>query len=419
MECWGDAGAQMSADAGRSLVAWPIAIANVEFTDPAQMSTPLVASNTLCIFWNDGIPIGQAFSTVTTGKMQQPVELVPAAGIALAGPRGDLAVACNRATTVSVVICTRDRPADLARCLRSFAQQTRVPDQIVVVDNAPRDDATRQAALSAGVDYVREDRPGLDIARNTGALRATGDIVAYTDDDVVLHPGWLHHIVSAFDHDDIWAVMGLVLPAELATEAQCIFERHWSFGRGFSRRDYGPAFYEATRRRGCPAWEIGAGANMAIRRRVFDIVGLFDERLDVGAAGCSGDSEMWYRILYHGGTCRYEPTAVVSHYHRQTYDALARQIYAYMSGHTAALLVQYERTGEFGNLRRLLLTMPYHYTKAFLRRLIKGRDISNCLLKEEITGCLAGILYYFRASDPPPSTLSLPQHHSPGGRFIL
>jgi GT2 family glycosyltransferase len=390
----------MSVDVGRSLVPWPIAIANVDLADYNQMTTPLVAPNTLCIFWDDEIPVAQVYSAVIDGKMRQPAELAHAGGISCTGPRDDPTVARNPAVTVSVVICTRDRPADLARCLQSFAQQIRVPDQIVVVDNAPRDDATRLATTSAGVDYVREDRPGLDIARNTGALRATGDIVAYTDDDVVLHPGWLQHIVSAFDHDDIWAVMGLVLPAELATEAQCIFERHWSFGRGYTRRDYGPAFYEATRRRGCPAWEIGAGANMAIRRRVFDIVGLFDERLDVGAAGCSGDSEMWYRILHHGGICRYEPTAVVSHYHRQTYDALARQIYAYMSGHTAALLVQYERTGEFGNLRRLLLTMPHHYARALLRRLIKGRDISNCLLKEEIAGCLAGLLYYLRAQRP-------------------
>jgi glycosyltransferase involved in cell wall biosynthesis len=403
----------MSTGASRSLVAWPITIAHVELANSDQMTAPLEASDTLCIFWNNGIPVGQVFGTAIAGKLPQPAELVRASKTSHTGSKNDLADARQRPFTVSVVICTRDRPVDLARCLRSFAQQIRVPDQIVVVDNAPRDDATRLAALAAGVDYVREDRPGLDIARNTGALHATGDIVAYTDDDVVLHPGWLHHIVSAFDHDDIWAVTGLVLPAELATEAQCIFERHWSFGRGFARQDFGPAFYEATRRRGCPAWEIGAGANMAIRRRVFDIVGLFDERLDVGAAGCSGDSEMWYRILHRGGTCRYEPTAVVSHYHRRTYDALSKQIYAYMSGHAAALLVQYERTGEFGNLRRLLLTMPSYYARAFLRRLVKGRDVSNCLLWEEITGCLAGLLYYLRAKRPAaddasPAAASLP-----------
>src|SRR6185503_20142167 len=108
-------------------------------------------------------------------------------------------------------------------------------------------------------DYVREDRAGLDIARNTGAAKSRGEIVAYADDDTILHPSWLQQIENAFDATEIWAVTGLVLPAELETEAQCIFEKVWSFGRGFERRDFGPKFYSDTRRRGSPAWEIGAG----------------------------------------------------------------------------------------------------------------------------------------------------------------
>jgi GT2 family glycosyltransferase len=136
---------------------------------------------------------------------------------------------------------------------------------------------------------------------------------------------------------------------------------------------------------------------MAFRRWVFEGVGLFDERLDVGAAGCSGDSEFWYRILYNGGTCRYEPSAAVFHHHRRELDALARQIRAYMRGHAAALLVQYERTRDLGNLRRLFITLPRYYLGRLMRRAIAGPGYSTRLLKEEIIGCLAGILYYLRA----------------------
>ena len=57
-------------------------------------------------------------------------------------------------------------------------------------------------------------------------------------------------------------------------------------------------------------WKVGAGANMAFRRNVFDLVGLFDERLGAGAAGCSEDSEIWYRILANQLQIRYEPRAV-------------------------------------------------------------------------------------------------------------
>lgn len=164
--------------------------------------------------------------------------------------------------------------------------------------------------------------------------------------------------MAAFDFEEILAVTGLVLPGELETAAQQILECQWGFGRGFVRKDFGPLFYETRRRDGCPVWEIGAGASMAFRRRVFDVAGPFDERLDVGATGCSGDCEFWYRILHHRGTCRYEPKAVAFHYHRRSFEALAGQIRAYMRGRAAALLVQYERTREPGNLKRLFLTLP-------------------------------------------------------------
>ncbi|HEX4637312.1 MAG TPA: glycosyltransferase [Rhizomicrobium sp.] len=302
----------------------------------------------------------------------------------------------ERPSTVSLVICTRDRPRELARCLASLPQQARQPDEIIVVDNASRTRETERICRESRVHYVREDRAGLDIARNTGARASMSEIVAYTDDDVVLHPWWLDRLVRAFDEPQIWAVTGLVLPAELATPAQWHFERYWGFGRGFRRIDFGPAFLEAHRDYGCPTWLIGAGASMAFRRSVFAQVGFFDERLDVGAAGCSGDSEFWHRLLCAGGTCRYEPTVVAFHYHRRDWAGLRKQIRAYMRGHSAALLVQYERSGRKGNLRRLFVSFPQLYTRRLLKRLLSKSDASDLLTREEISGLLSGIWFYAR-----------------------
>ena len=374
------------------------------FVSIVHFSLPLAGSmmhdlppqgRSLSIFWAENRPVAQLWLSPD----QKPEIELPRFVETLAIPPAPAPLR-PAPPSVSVVICTRDRADELARCLVSLPQQTRKPDEIIVVDNASRDDRTRQVALAAGVTYVREDRPGLDIARNTGLLAAKGEIVAYTDDDTELHPYWLERLASAFDRDDIMAVTGLVLPARLDTEAQWLFEDEWSFGRGFDRIDYDQAFYKASRKAGCPAWKIGAGANMAFRREIFDRIGLFDERLDVGAAGCSGDSEYWYRVLAAGYTCRYEPTAVVDHHHRLEMGGLESQIYHYMRGHVAALMVQYERTGDRGNLRRAFLSMPRYYARQAASRIIRGRTSRNRMLGQQVRGAIAGLIFYLRAPRP-------------------
>lgn len=354
----------------------------LHLTLDAQPEAPPPAPG-FSVYWRDDVPVGavKAFNADVSMADRTPL-------------RETIAPLYGEPLPASVIICTRDRPDQLARCLLSLKNQTLAPTEIIVVDNASVDDRTRSVALEAGVRYVREDKPGLDIARNSGAAAASCPIVVYTDDDTVPHPSWLQRMAAAFDEPAIWAVTGQVLPAELETAAQAVFEKAWGLGKGYERRDYGPAFYEQTRRRGCPAWGIGAGASMAFRREVFDRLGGFDERLDVGAAGCSGDSEYWYRILSAGGVCRYEPSAVIYHYHRRDFEGLARQLRAYMRGHVAALLVQYERSGELGNLRRLLLILPRVYARKLSRRLAGVHDSSTCLVGEEIRGVLEGVAYY-------------------------
>jgi glycosyltransferase involved in cell wall biosynthesis len=383
-----------------------VEIVHVDVANLPEQARMAPNETVLAIFWSNDAPVGQVYARADySGRigMQALWRAIRAGGESL--PL-HATVSRDGSQTATIVICTRDRPEALTRCLTSLHAQTRKPDQIVVVDNASRDDRTERAAAMAGVDYVREERTGLDIARNTGAFNATGHIIAYADDDVRLHPRWLERLVSAFDAEEVMAVTGLVLPAELETRAQLIFEQQWGFGRGFCRIDFDSAFFERNRDYGCPVWQIGAGANMAFRRCAFAEVGYFDERLDVGAAGCSGDSEYWYRLLAAGWTCRYEPSAVAFHYHRREYESLARQIFAYMRGHTAALLVQFERHGHQGNLRRTFLTLPTWYAKKAVHRFWHGVDDTNCLLSQEVRGALAGIIYYLRT-----------KWHLPGSRL--
>jgi glycosyltransferase involved in cell wall biosynthesis len=133
-----------------------------------------------------------------------------------------------------VVVCTRERPEQLKRCLGSFQRLSRRPKEILVVDNAPRYEATRRVVAEfSDIRYIREPRAGLDVARNRGICHTSGEIVAFTDDDAIVHRDWIARIRQGFKDPDVMAVTGLVLPAELEAEAQFLFETHWGFGRGY------------------------------------------------------------------------------------------------------------------------------------------------------------------------------------------
>lgn len=331
----------------------------------------------------------------------EPLDLAALRALAMSGPPLEqferlLAARPQRVVPISVVVCTRARPAHLRNCLNALRALRRRPHEIIVVDNAPDTSATREVVEAfPETSYVLEPRPGLDRARNTGVRAARGEIIAFLDDDADAHADWLGALADAFDAPDVALVAGLVLPAELETEAQYVFETRWGLHRGYRPRTFDRTFYLQRRGRGLPVWEIGAGANLAVRRSVLERLGGFDERLDSGAAGVGGDSELCYRVLAAGLDCRYDPRAVVHHHHRRAWSDLERQLFMYMRGHVAALLVQYERYRDGGNLRRLFGTLPRWYGRRLLRRLLR-REASTDSLTIELRGCVAGLGYYLR-----------------------
>jgi glycosyltransferase involved in cell wall biosynthesis len=299
--------------------------------------------------------------------------------------------------SISVVICTRDRPQHLKKCLQSIQNLAHPPDEILVVDNAPSSDATQKlVAQMPGIKYVLERQPGLDFARNAGIHHSICELIAYTDDDVIIHPDWILHLQQAFQNPNVMAVTGLVLAAEINTRSQYIFETYWSFNRGYCPVLYDYQYFQKYQLLGVPTWRIGAGANMAFRRSSFKITGDFDERLDVGAAGCSGDSEMWYRVLAKGFVCRYQPTAVVYHIHRSEMAALHKQLFNYMRGHVTELLIRFERYRHFGNLVRLAL-LPVYFSYLLVFGLRYGKWRYSTLLTE-MSGCLSGFRFYFKST---------------------
>jgi glycosyltransferase involved in cell wall biosynthesis len=296
---------------------------------------------------------------------------------------------------VSVVICTRNRTKDLKKCLDQLLKSIQETDEIIVIDNAPDTNDTATLLLQyPKVKYALEPTKGLDFARNTGARLASKNIIAYTDDDVLVAADWVDAIRNAFDDSMTMAVTGLVIPQSLETHTQYIFERYWGFNRGYQKKVFDSAYFNLMLPFGVPVWDIGAGANMAFRKVAFEIVGYFDERLDVGAAGCSGDSEIWYRILASGWNCVYHPMAVAYHEHRKEKEALSNQLFHYMRGNACSLLIQHEQFGHEGNLKRLYQYLPAYYWGRIKERIKHGAKENFGSIFTEIKGCISGWRFY-------------------------
>jgi glycosyltransferase involved in cell wall biosynthesis len=302
---------------------------------------------------------------------------------------------------VTVAVCTRNRASHLADCLDALMALDYPFDllDIIVVDNAPVDTSTRDlVARYRRVRYTCEPRPGLDNARNRAIAEARGDILAYTDDDVVVDAGWVRAVAQAFEEEPhAMCVTGLVVPDETDTPAQLLFERYGGFGRGFHRWVYraGTAV-DAVRDYGGTG-RFGTGANMAFRRRFFDAHGPFDPGLDVGTpANGGGDLEIFLRVLAQGHALVYEPAAMVRHRHRRSYPELRTQIANNGIGFYAYLV----RTARWhpearGSVLRLGLWWFWWWNLRRLAAGLLGRGrVPLDLVVAELKGSLVGLTRY-------------------------
>jgi glycosyltransferase involved in cell wall biosynthesis len=294
---------------------------------------------------------------------------------------------------ISVVICTRDRADQLARCLQALLALDYPDYEIVVVDNASRGDDTARLAVRLPVRYVREERPGLDWARNRGIAEARYDIIAFTDDDARPDRRWLRAVTSAFGDPEVMAVTGLVAPAELETTAQMLFEfKYGGMSQGFRRwvirRNW------LTTRKLLWASAFGVGANMAFRRELFAAIGLFDVALDVGTpSGGGGDVEMFHRLVARGYTLVYEPAALVWHTHRRDVASLRRLVHNNGRSFGAYLLTcGRNRTASRRSILRFAIREWLGWW--LLRRLYRPGGFPRRLIAVELAGALQSPLAY-------------------------
>jgi len=262
---------------------------------------------------------------------------------------------------ISVVVCTRDRPDQIKKCLNRLTQQKYPRYEVVVVDNAPTSDALRavvegQAGDGAKFRYCVEPRPGLSWARNSGIAAAESNIIAFLDDDDEPDEYWLAQIADGFARGgQIGCVSGIVLPASLDSAVEALFEQvgGHSKGRGFARDTFSRSGPQSPL---YPLPPFGVGANMAFRRAALDRIGGFDVALGAGTPTAGGEDTLALTlVMLSGYEIAYEPAALMWHHHRKDMDSLNRQLHGYSVGLTAfyAALLRHRPSALFGLIRLL------------------------------------------------------------------
>jgi GT2 family glycosyltransferase len=245
----------------------------------------------------------------------------------------------------SVVVATHERPESLRICLDALEALEYPAFEVIVVDNAPRTAATaelvaRVRGSSDRIRYTREPRAGLAAAHNRGLVAANGEIVAFTDDDVVVDPDWLAELVAALRADErVACATGLIVASELETREQVWQDAYWRFDKGFERHVFD--LHSDPRHSALHPYAVGgfgSGANMAFRTSVLRELGGFDPALGAGGPAFGGDDlAAFFDVIAAGHRLVYEPAAVVYHRHRKDYAALRAQAYGYGVGLTAYL----------------------------------------------------------------------------------
>ena len=218
---------------------------------------------------------------------------------------------------VSVVVCTYNGERTLSDCLEGLAALDYPSYEVIVVDDGSTD-ASALIAAEHGVRVISTENRGLSRARNTGMRAATGEIVAYIDDDARPDPHWLTYLVAAFRRGSDVGVGGPnIAPPGDGPIADCV-----------AAAPGGPIHVLLSDRRA----EHIPGCNSAFRKEALEAVGGFDPRFRVAG----DDVDLCWRLQEYGWSIGFSPAAMVWHHRRNSVRTYWRQQKGY--GKAEALL---------------------------------------------------------------------------------
>jgi GT2 family glycosyltransferase len=279
----------------------------------------------------------------------------------------------------SIVIATLDRPALLVDTVRSILAGTHVPEEIVIVDQSRRIDATVGTLVDDRPEVltlVRMGGGGLTRARNAGAARARHDALVFVDDDMDADPRWLAALlVGLGGQDDRDVVTGRVVAG--APERPGAFVP--STAQELLRAEY----------RGRIDRDVLAGGNAALWRAALDEVGPWDERLGAGARyPAADDNDLGFRLLEAGYRIVYLPEALL--YHRAWRPRWEYPVVRWRYGRGKAGFYMKHAGAADGHIQRRLKRDIGHRVRRLPRAVVRDPRLAAGDLAY-LSGLLAGI----------------------------
>jgi glycosyltransferase involved in cell wall biosynthesis len=223
----------------------------------------------------------------------------------------------RRLPKVSVIVCTYNGGRTIGECLNGLDRLKYPNYEVIVVDDGSTD-STPQIVARHNVKLISTDNHGLSSARNTGLRAASGEYVAYIDDDAWPDPHWLDYLVHTFETSDYAGVGGPnLVPPDDGPVSQCV-----------ANSPGGPTHVLLTDQLA----EHIPGCNMAFRASRLREIGAFDSQFRIAG----DDVDVCWRLQDKGYTLGFHPTAIVWHRRRNSVRAYLRQQFNY--GRAEAML---------------------------------------------------------------------------------
>ncbi|MEI7554973.1 glycosyltransferase [Candidatus Chlorohelix sp.] len=284
---------------------------------------------------------------------------------------------------ISLILCTRNRPAFLQTCLSSILVDEYPELDLLVIDQSDNNHSGfvfQEFSTDSRVRYLKLDSKGRSRAFNTAYSLARHSIIGIIDDDCRPEKGWLNNIAAIFrNRPEVGMLVGQVLPSAYDPQLgyiPCFLLPHARYCGMQRLLEPGGA---------------GMGANMIARREVFEVSGLFDEQIGPGTPiPASDDFDLVFRAVRHGFLVFQSPACTIWHDGFRAGEELSKLIDGYqLSG--SAVCMKYVRAGELKGMLLLTGLLWNSVSYLTLRLLKRQRPLGLRALKANLKGVWVGL----------------------------